>query len=477
MPDPLAAIQVTEGELSAMPRTNALSRRAFLCAASFASTAWMARAGARAADVRKGMPNILLIMVDDLGNGDLSSHGAADIRTPHIDALMEAGMRFDNFYANCPVCSPTRAALLSGRYPDKAGVPGVIRTYWDNNWGYLRPDMDLLPAALRRGGYHTAMVGKWHLGLESPNKPNERGFDHFKGFLGDMMDDYENHRRHGINYLREGDIAIYPEGHATDLFSDWSAEYIAYQRTAEAPFFLYLAYNAPHTPIEPPAAWLEKVKAREPGIDEARAGLAALIEHMDDGIGRVVQALKDTGQYEDTLIIFCSDNGGQLNVGATNGPLRGGKQDMYEGGIKVPMCVSWPANIAPGQRNGAPIMSMDFYPTLCELAMVPYDRGIDGVNLLPTLHGTGTVDPERIMIWMRREGGHHGGRDYYAIRRGPWKLIQNSPFEPFALYNLDDDPLEAAPLPDNHPMRGTLFGALRDHINQAGSIPWQRPGA
>jgi arylsulfatase A-like enzyme len=458
-----------------MPRGLRISRRIFLRATVAASLAGATGAWARAADVRKGHPNILLILVDDLGNGDLESHGAPDIRTPHISALMEAGIRLDQFYANCPVCSPTRAALLSGRYPDIAGVPGVIRTHWDNSWGYLRPDIDLLPAVLRRGGYHTAMVGKWHLGLESPNTPNERGFDTFKGFLGDMMDDYLTHRRHGIDYLRENGLPVFATGHATDLFTDWAVEYVRYQQTAEAPFFLYLAYNAPHSPIEPPDTWLEKVKARQPGIDDKRARLVALIEHMDDGIGRVVQALKDTGQYEDTLIIFCSDNGGDANAGATNGPLRGAKQDMFEGGIKVPCCVSWPGGIAPGQRRNEPVLSMDFYPTLCAMAGVPYDRMVDGADLRPVLFGEGEFDTERALIWMRREGGQHGGQDYYAIRRGDWKLLQNSPFEPFALYNLHDDPMEQAPIEGDHPKRQELARMLCEHMVRAGSVPWQRP--
>lgn len=458
-----------------MARQNRISRRAFLQATAATALAATSTVAARPADVRQGVPNVLLIMVDDLGNGDLESHGAPDIKTPYITELMNAGIRFDNYYANCPVCSPTRAALLSGRYPDMAGVPGVIRTHWDNSWGYLREDIDLLPAVLRRGGYHTAMAGKWHLGLEPPNKPNARGFDYFKGFLGDMMDDYYTHRRHGIDYMREDDTPIYPEGHATDLFTQWSADYIRYQQTAEAPFFLYLAYNAPHSPIEPPEEWLDKVKAREPGIDDKRARLVALIEHMDHGIGQLVQALKDTGQYEQTLIIFCSDNGGDFGAGATNGPLRGGKQDMYEGGIKVPCCVSWPEKIAPAQRNGDPVMSMDFYPTLCAMAGVPFDQNIDGVDLRPVLTGGGHVDPERTMIWMRREGGRYGGQDYYAIRRGPWKLLQDSPFEPFELFNLDEDPMEASPIAGDHPMRGELARALREHMLRTGSIPWQRP--
>lgn len=445
------------------------------CALTLLCIVLAAGADARPADVRPGTPNILLIMVDDLGDGDLASHGATDMETPHLDALMAAGMRFDNFYANCPVCSPTRASLLTGRYPDLAGVPGVIRTHGDNSWGWLRTDVALLPTALRKGGYHTGMVGKWHLGLEAPNLPNDRGFDFFKGFRADMMDDYYNHRRHGIDYLYENGTPIDPEGHATDLFSDWASAYIRQQAKTEAPFFLYLAYNAPHTPIEPPQEWLDKVTARAPEMDPDRAKLVALIEHMDHGIGQVVQSLKDSEQYEDTLILFCSDNGGYLRVGARNGDLRGGKQDMYEGGIKVPMCAVWPGVVEPGQRRDDPVMSMDFYPTLCEIADVPYDRNINGLSLLPLLRGEGDIDRDRTMIWVRREGGAHGGQAYYAIRRGPWKLLQNSPFEPFALFNLTDDPLESDPLPKRHGMYRSLFDALRQHINRAGAIPWQAP--
>jgi len=239
--------------------------------------------------------NILMILVDDLGYGDLSSYGATDLKTPHIDQLVAEGMRFDNFYANCPVCSPTRASLLSGRYPDLVGVPGVIRTHMTNNWGYLAPQAVLLPKLLEPAGYHTAIVGKWHLGLASPNTPNERGFDHFQGYLGDMMDDYYKHRRHGINYMRLDDKEIDPPGHATDLFTQWAIDYIRSRAKKNQPFFLYLAYNAPHTPIQPPIEWIERVKKREPGISDKRAKLVALIEHLDDGIGKVISALKDCG--------------------------------------------------------------------------------------------------------------------------------------------------------------------------------------
>ena len=195
------------------------------------------------------VPNIILILADDLGYGDVSSYGAKDLKTPKVDALVSAGMRFDNFYANCPVCSPTRASLLSGRYPELVGVPGVIRTRAANNWGYLSPRAVMLPQVLRKAGYHTALVGKWHLGLESPCTPLDRGFDHFHGWLGDMMDDYYKHRRHGINYMRLGRETIDPKGHATDLFTEWAIDYIGSRKDRDEPLELYNLADDPREKV------------------------------------------------------------------------------------------------------------------------------------------------------------------------------------------------------------------------------------
>ncbi|MEX2592460.1 MAG: sulfatase-like hydrolase/transferase, partial [Anditalea sp.] len=172
-----------------------------------------------AQEKRAQKPNILLILTDDQGYHDVSYYGTEDIQTPNIDQIAAEGMRFDNFYANSPVCSPTRAALLSGIYQDQVGVPGVIRIHEENNWGYLDPKAVLLPARLKKAGYHTALVGKWHLGHESPNTPNAHGFDYFHGLLVGMMDDYWTHRRLGGNYMRLNDKTIDPQGHATDLFT------------------------------------------------------------------------------------------------------------------------------------------------------------------------------------------------------------------------------------------------------------------
>lgn len=425
-------------------------------------------------DAPRKPPNILMILVDDLGCGDLSCCGAKDLKSPSIDSLMSAGMGFDRFYANCPVCSPTRASLLTGRYPDMAGVPGVIRTHDLDSWGRLSDRVTMLPDVLKKRGYHTAIVGKWHLGLEEPDGPNARGFQHFHGFLGDMMDDYYHHKRHGRNYMRLNEAVIKPEGHATDLFSRWAVDYLNARKGESQPFFLYLAYNAPHTPIQPPKDWVARVKQREPGISDRRARLVALIEHMDHGIGQVMKALQDNGQAENTLVVFSSDNGGQVSVEAGNGGLHGGKQDMWEGGIRVPFCAVWPGRIPAGRRNRDCVaITMDIYPTFCEAAGARPPEDIDGRSFLPLLLGKDMPWPDRDLIWVRREGGRYGGRAYYAIRHGPWKLLQNTSFEPMQLFNLEDDPLEQKPLPATHPKARRLFNALKNHIARSGAVPWK----
>ncbi|MFK7735208.1 MAG: sulfatase [Pirellulaceae bacterium] len=418
-------------------------------------------------------PNILLILVDDLGYGDLECYGAKEMRTPRLNELMSRGTRFNRFYANCTVCSPTRASLLTGRYPDKAGVPGVIRQWGPNSWGYLDPNAITLPETLRDVGYHTGMVGKWHLGFQSPNVPNARGFDHFHGFLADMMDDYVTHLRGGENWMRFNDKVIEPKGHATELFSDWAVEYIRKQAATEDPFFLYLPYNAPHFPIQPPEEYLVRVQNREPQLSEARAANVAFVEHLDACIGRVLDSLTELGIEKDTLVIFSSDNGGSLRHAQSNGALRGGKQDHWEGGIRVPTCVVWPGEV-PVRESNALGMTMDLLPTLCDLTGAEIPKGVDGESLKAAWIDNSTLDRNRTMIWVRREGGaKHAGRAYYAIRRGPWKLLQNSPFEPMVMVNLDKDPLEQQPQPPQGKIANELRQRLMAHIQDAGRVAWQ----
>lgn len=439
------------------------------------ATAIVFLVGFKKYDLKK--PNILIILTDDQGFHDVSFNGTKDVKTPNIDEIAHNGMILENFYANSPVCSPTRAALLSGKYPDQVGVPGVIRTYPEDNWGYLDPKAELLPEALKKAGYSTAIIGKWHLGLSSPNLPNEKGFDYFHGWLGDMMDDYLTHRRHGINYMRKNEEIVDPSGHATDLFTQWSVDYIANQSKRETPFFLYLAFNAPHAPVQPPKELVEKVKQRNPNINPKRAELVALIEHLDDGIGKVLKALKDNGLYENTLIVFTSDNGGNLPDFANNGPNRDGKQSMYEGGLKVPTCVSWPGKIKAGSNSSQVNLTMDLFPTLLEAGQAIPSLNEDSKSFLSVLLGKKQQEyPNRTFYFTRREGGlDYNGQCSYAIRQGDWKLLRNKPGMPMELYNLKNDPLEKENvINQNITLYKELNKKLMLNIQKGAEIPWQK---
>jgi arylsulfatase A-like enzyme len=422
-------------------------------------------------------PNVLVILTDDQGYGDVSAYGASDVQTPHIDRIGSEGMLFTAMRANATVCSPSRAALLTGRYADRVGVPGVIRTDPADSWGYLDPQIPTLADLLAAAGYETALIGKWHLGLASPNMPTERGFAHFHGFLGDMMDSYTTHRRHGHNLMRLGDEEIEPAGHATDLFSDWAAAYLRERAKSPArPFFLYLSYNAPHFPVEPPAPWLERVVRRLPDIDEKRAKNVAFVEHLDAGIGRVLAALDDSGLAENTLIFFSSDNGGSLAHGQSNGPWRGGKQDHLDGGLRVPFLVRWPAAIPAGSKSDHPALLFDVFPTVAELAGATPAADLDAVSLVPVLRGDSIAKP-RDLYFIRREGGpRYGGHAYEALIRGEWKILRNDPFSPFELYHLEDDPQERHDLATTHRKKlDELATAVRHHIQRGGGTPWQPP--
>lgn len=425
-------------------------------------------------------PNIIVILSDDHGYGDSSCYEGPNVNTPNIDRIAKQGIRFTQFYANSAVCSPSRASLMTGRYPDLVGVPGVIRTDPANSWGYFDPAAVTLPQVLGEAGYDTTIIGKWHLGLEDENHPCRRGFGEFRGFLGDMMDDYYTHLRHGHNYMRHNRETIDPQGHATDIFTEWAIETIRDRSAGDKPFFLYLAYNAPHTPIQPPEEWLERVRKREPGIDEKRAKYVALVEHMDNGIGRVLDAVDQSGISSQTLIFYVSDNGGQINAGACNAPWRGAKQDMYEGGIRVPCCAMWPGRIKPGEVTDQVAMLMDLFPTACEAAGKEVGHGIEGRSILPLLMGRGVDFSGRSYYWVRREGGkwkdhNYLGEDYHAVRKGNMKLLHNDPFAPLELYDMGSDQQEQNDLSSTaHPELNNLRGIMQAQVQKAGAIPWQK---
>jgi arylsulfatase A-like enzyme len=291
-----------------------------------------------------------------------------------------------------------------------------------------------------------------------------------------MMDSYTTHRRHDQNYMRRNDQLIEPEGHATDLFTNWSAEYLKERASKpDQPFFLYLAYNAPHFPIEPPAEWLDKVRQRAPQMNERRAANVAFVEHLDAGIGRVLETLDATDLAKNTIVCFTSDNGGSLPHGQNNDPWRDGKQSHYDGGLKVPFMVRWPGQIAAGSRSDYQGLSFDLFPTFLELAGIKASTELDAVSLLPVLQG-GSLDTARDLYFVRREGGPtYGGKSYEAIIRNGWKLMQNDPYSPLELYNLKDDPFEKQNVAATQgKIVNELSAALRQHIQRGGQTAWQK---
>jgi arylsulfatase A-like enzyme len=411
-------------------------------------------------------PNILLIMADDLGFGDLSIMGGTDVQSPNIDQLFLEGLTFTDFYANSALGSPTRASLLTGKYPGLVGVPGSIGAEQANSCGHLNCD-STLASLFQTTGYTTALIGKWDLGFESPNLPNEKGFDLFMGFLGDKMDDYYTHLHNGKNFMRFNNNEINPPGHATDLFSDWAADFIRREETDQKPFFLYVAYNAPGSPVQPPEDWLGKVTKRQPGLNLNRAKNIGAIEHMDAGIGRIIDALDETNQLKNTIILFSSDNGGSYTSGASNGVLRGGKQDLYEGGIRVPACLFWKGKIKKGSTCQQIAMTMDIYPTLCQLVELPLEAsGIDGKSLAGCIYKGEPSIEDRTLFWVCLKGNEHKGQACYAVRKGPYKMVQNHPDEDFSLYNLTTDPHERMPLSKSSEYYKSLYSLLIQHIQE-----------
>lgn len=276
--------------------------------------------------------------------------------------------------------------------------------------------------------------------------------------------------------MRKNGEEINPKGHATEFFTDSACDYIKTQQNSKNPFFLYLAYNAPHDPIQPPVEWLMKVKQKEQGLSDTRAKLVASIEHLDDGIGKVIETLKRTGKYENSLIIFLSDNGGKLADGANNGNIRDGKGSMYEGGLKIPALFVWENNIPASSNSDQKALTMDIFPTICELIGNKSQPKFDGLSLLSILNKTKPKLPERNIFFSRREGNMlYGGQTIQAVVSGNWKLLQNTPYQPYELYNLEDDPLERQNLKEaNKTEHNRLLSLMIEHIQKGGSVPWQK---
>ncbi len=391
-------------------------------------------------------PNILVILADDLGYGDPSCYGRTDLRTPHLDRLASQGLMFTDFHTNGAVCSPTRASLLTGRYPQRAGIETALGK---DEPGLSRDDVTIAQR-LKEAGYSTAIFGKWHLGDRLVNNPVHYGFEEFRGHTyGDS--DYISHvDRHGdLDWWHNLEIEN-DEGYNTRLLTDYALRFMEDNR--DRPFFLYLSHSAIHFPWMTP----EEPGHRQQGVDYtewsptvpkkfSKLGphenvapvVRTMIEELDASTGRVIKGLREHGLDENTLVLFLSDNGGYLHYGglhrgdiSSNGPLRGQKSDMYEGGHRVPAIAWWPGEIEPGVSNET-TMTMDLFPTFTELAGLEKagGRALDGTSLVDLLRESEPI-PERPLFW--------GMRDKRGVRRGRWKLdkYQGRPYE---LYDLEED--------------------------------------
>ena len=363
-------------------------------------------------------PNIVLIVSDDMGYADLGIHGGSDIPTPNIDALARAGIRFTDAYVSGPYCSPTRAGLMTGRYPQRFGHefnPDGSRSERDRLG--LPIGETTMADYFKEAGYRTALFGKWHLGLGEQLHPMSRGFDEFFGFL-DGHHSYIDPQLSGHDPLLDGRKAVAETGYLTEVFTDRAVDFI--DREKSRPFFLYLAYNAVHTPMQAPQKYLD----RFPHIaDQTRRTYAAMLSAMDDGVGEVIGALRSAGLEENTLIIFFNDNGGPTMQGTTingsrNTPLRGSKRQTWEGGIRVPFFITWKGKLSGGKTDSRPIIQLDVLPTALAAAGIrPNPRsGFDGVDLLPYLSGKKKGRPHDALYWRLGEN--------MAIRKGDWKLVK-----------------------------------------------------
>ena len=362
-------------------------------------------------------PNIVLIVTDDMGYADIGLHGGREIPTPNIDALMKSGTRFTDAYVTGPYCSPTRAGLLTGKYPQRFGHEFNLPVNAQMIDTGLPLTETLLPARLKTAGYRTAMFGKWHLGLGESYHPMSRGFDEFFGFLGGEHSYIAVGE--GINPLLDGRKPAAGVTYLTDVLADRAVDFI--KRSRSSPFFLYLAFNAVHTPMQAP----EKYLARFPKItDPQRKSYAAMLSAMDDGIGRTMEAIRTSGLDENTLVVFMNDNGGPTMPGTTinassNAPLRGSKRQTWEGGIRVPFALRWVGRVPQGRVERRPVIQLDVFPTaLAAAGIATNDLKIDGVNLLPFLTGSSLQRPHDTLYW--RLGEH------MAIRQGDWKLVKTA---------------------------------------------------
>jgi arylsulfatase A-like enzyme len=440
---------------------NPLSRRSFLGAAAGAAGATLLPAQAR-------RPNILLILADDLGYGNLGCYGAKEVKTPNLDRIAAEGMRFSQAYAGSTVCAPSRCCLMTGYHTGHARTRG--NKYPDLP---LRPEDVTVTDILKKAGYRTGLFGKWSLGqLGSTGYPTRKGFDEWFGFFSQTHahNYYPEHLLDGeTSYLLRGNFGARKEEYAHDLFTRRSLQFL--EKKDERPWFLKASYTIPHANNEMGRDTGNGMEVPHFGeyADKPwpvqEKGFAAMVSRMDADIGRMVEKLKETGQDQNTLILFSSDNGPHREGGhdpnffRDSGPLRGIKRDLYEGGIRVPTLARWPGRIRAGQVSDQICAFWDFLPTAAELAGQPAPKGIDGLSFASALTG-GDAPKHEYLYWEFHERGFH-----QAVRMGDWKAVRYGRNKPMELYNLTEDLGEtrdiAAAKPDIVKKMEEIFASAR----------------
>lgn len=379
-------------------------------------------------------PNIIVIMADDLGYGGISCYGSKKVSTPNLDALAANGVRFSDFHSNGPVCSPTRAALLTGNYQQRAGLEGVIYVRGETRALGLDTSRVTVAKLLKKNGYATGIMGKWHLGYRKEFNPVNHGFDEFYGYVSGNIDYHSHYDNAGIYDWWHNLDSIAEEGYSTDLITRHSVDFINQHK--EGPFFLYVAHEAPHAPLQgrdDPAFRLPGKKFDYYGRTEDRQDVyREMVEVMDEGIGKIMQALIENNLEENTLVIFMSDNGAEAF--GDNGGLNGHKGQLLEGGHRVPAIACWKHRIVP-RESGATLATMDLTPTILAVSktQVPAGLEFDGTDFSNVLFD-GSDIPDRTLFWRYR--------NEKAARRNQWKLIITGPDT--ALYNLEQDIRETA---------------------------------
>jgi len=399
-------------------------------------------------------PNIILILADDLGYGDLACYGHPRNKTPHLDRMAREGLKFTDYHANGPMCSPTRAALLTGKYQHRFGRPFERALSAKSPHIGLPADAVTIPQVLKNAGYATGMYGKWHLGYQAPHVPTRFGFDDFRGLLTGDGDHISHISRSGKEDWYHNEQIDMEQGYSSELISKHSIDFM--RQNKDRPFFLYVAHLVIHFPWQGPGEqahreagrdyWsLEKLGPHPEG--EVAPVVQAMVEAVDTSVGEIMAAVSDLGLEESTFVFFTSDNGGYLEYGgrfggelSSNAPCRGEKGEVWEGGHRAPAIAWWPGRIEPGGITHETAMTMDMFPTCAELAGAAAPGDLDGTTLVPLLFEDKPL-PERDLFWRM-------GKDW-AVRRGPWKLVGRD--GKAQLFNLDDDIGERTDLSDRKP--------------------------